>query len=386
MALFEQAPIWDDKPGPVSGSTCWGFYDNDEKFKEEAPKFARWAARRLGYPIVNIEMIDENFYICFEEAINDYAAQVNQYNIKENILYVQGISTDVDLTQKNVEGGLGQTIRMSKAYGTEAGAGGNVDWKKGHISVTSSCQDYDLNVLWAEPSESNELIEIKRVFHEDPPVTPGRYYFPSMGMAGLGIDEMGLTGYDPMTSYIMYPLYEDLLRIQAVEMNDQIRRSSYSFELINNKLRIFPVPTNNFTLWFEYVNIKERDEAYITPVSGSDETVQSDFSNVQYGIILYSNINEPGREWIRKYGLACVKETLGNIRGKYSSIPIPDGEVTLDGDTLRSDAVTEKENLITQLREILEESSRQSRMAAKQEIDEAHQSQLSKIPLKIYVG
>lgn len=385
--FFEQAPTWDDNPRPVQGNTQWGFYDSDLDFQEEAPKFAKWAARRMGYPIVEIEMIDQNFYAAFEEAINDYASIVNQYNIKENILYIRGISTDIDLTQKNVGGGLGQIIRLAKPYGTEAGSGGKIDWKKGYINVTASVQEYDLNELWAKPYENGSEIEIKRIFHQDAPITPGYYYYPYYPYMGAGLTyaELGLAGWDPVTTFVMYPIYEDLLRIQAVELNESVRKSAYSFELINNKLKLFPRPNHNYTVWFEYIVVKDRDSAYIQPPSGSED-VQSDFSNVNYGIIPYSKINEPGKEWIRKYALACAKETLGNIRGKYQSIPIPDSEVSLDGDTLRSEAQQEKETLITQLKEMLEEMSRQSRMEAAQAEAESLQEQLKKIPLKIYVG
>lgn len=397
MAVFEQAPIWDDSNIlPVSGNTPFGFYDDEIEFQADAPRFAKWVAIRLGYPVMNVELVEINMYAAYEESVNDYWAQVNQYLIRDNILNAQGMSTSYDLTQKNLTtSGLPQVIELAKAYGAEVGAGGNIDWHKGFVEMTSSVQDYDLN-HWASVSASGQPVEIKRVFHYQTPAI-SRYYDPFVE-TGLGrnnmLGEFGWAGYSPSVQYLLFPIYEDLLRVQAVEFNDQIRRSAYSFELVNNKLRVFPIPRSNFKLWFEWIYIEDRYANAVTPNSGStsEETlhtsssIQSDFTNIQYNMVPYGDINDTGIQWIRKYGLACAKETLGLIRSKYQNIPIPNAEVALDGDQLRSEASTEKENLIAQLREILEQSTQAAAWERKSVIDEAHQEALKKIPLKIYIG
>ena len=102
--------------------------------------------------------------------------------------------------------------------------------------------------------------------------------------------------------------------------------------------------------------------------------------------MLYSNINDVGKQWIRKYGLALVKELLGIIRSKYGTIPIPNADTTLDGDTLRSEASAEKEALISQLREDLEASSRKQMMENDSEEATRLQEKLNKVPLPIFVG
>ena len=181
------------------------------------------------------------------------------------------------------------------------------------------------------------------------------------------------------------PLFEDLLRVQAIELNDSIRKSAYSFTLQNNKLRIFPQPAEDRTLWFDYVKVSERDNPLITQYSGSADVV-SDFSNVPYDNMEYQFINDVGRQWIRKYGLALTKELLGIIRSKYGTIPIPNSETTLDGDTLRAEASAEKEQLVSQLREILEQTSRKALLEADQDEAEFLQEKLNKVPYPIYIG
>ena len=181
------------------------------------------------------------------------------------------------------------------------------------------------------------------------------------------------------------PIFEDLLRVQAIELNDSIRKSAYSFHIVNNKLRIFPNPTEDSTIYIDYISSSDRDTPLQAPYSGSVNTV-SDFSNVPYTNMQYKHINDVGRQWIRKYGLALVKELLGIIRSKYGTIPIPNSDTTLDGDTLRSEAAAEKEGLITQLREILEQTSRRALLEADKDEAEFLQEKLSKVPYPIYIG
>ena len=181
----------------------------------------------------------------------------------------------------------------------------------------------------------------------------------------------------------MLPMYDDLLRVQAIEFNDQIRKSAYSFELRNNRLRIFPDPTSDYTIWVEYVKTADR---YDVTKNGTVANTITDFSNATYDNMLYKNINDPGKQWIRKYTLALAKEMLGYVRGKYSALPIPNAEVTLNGSDLISAAQTEKEGLITELKEILDTMSRQAQLERKQAEADAMQQQMNKIPLKIYIG
>ena len=100
----------------------------------------------------------------------------------------------------------------------------------------------------------------------------------------------------------------------------------------------------------------------------------------------FKYINDVGKQWIKKYGLALCKELLGIIRSKYGSIPIPNSETTLDGDTLRSEAAAEKETLITQLREMLEQTSRKALLEADKDEAEFLQEKLQKVPYPIYIG
>jgi hypothetical protein len=385
--------IWPGSSSFAVGETPYGFYDSDTAFSgsgnHNVDKFADWAAKRLGYPIVAVELQEEQFYTCYEEAITEYSAQVNQFNIRDNMLALQGQETGsgdtkTNLTHRKLTPTIGRNIQLAEQYGSEAGVGGTVDFKSGSIQVSSGSQVYDLDALWAQPSESGNSIEVRKVFYEGSPAVT-RYFDPYAG-TGDGsynmLDSFGWGNNSPAVQFMMMPIYADLLKVQAIEFNDQIRKSAYSFELVNNKLRIFPNPTSTYTLHFRYLVKKDRNNT----LQGTSDGVITDFSNAPFNNMTFANINEVGKQWIKKYGLALCKELLGTIRSKYASLPIPGAETTLDGDTLRTEASTEKEVLVTQLREMLEQMSRKALLEADKDEAEFLNEKLNKVPIPIFIG
>jgi hypothetical protein len=380
-------------PGSSSffpGQTPFGIYDDDYVFQDDAPKMALWCARRLGFPIQNVELQDENFYACFEEAVSEYSAQVNQFNIRNDLYSLKGRDTGTNYSGKLVEGSiLPHLVQISDAYGTLVGVGGNTEIKKTKITLTPGQQVYDLDTLISAVSESGNRIDVSRVYFEATPAI--NRFFDPYSVSGQGtlnlIDEFGFGSYSPAAQFVLMPIFEDLLRIQAIEFNDQIRKSAHSFNIIDNKLTIFPRPTSTTitthpNLYIEY--FVRRD--FVTNSTSVKSNVVSDFSNAGYDFIQYTTINDVGKQWIRKYTLALVKELLGAIREKYSTIPIPGSEISLDGAALRSEAQTEKEALMTQLRETLEELSRKVQFENKANEAKQQQEMLQKVPLAIYIG
>ena len=380
-------------PGSSSffpGQTPFGIYDDDYVFQEDAPKMALWCARRLGFPIQNVELQDENFYACFEEAVSEYSAQVNQFNIRNDLYSLKGRDTGTNYSGKLVEGSiLPHLVQISDAYGTLVGVGGNTEIKKTKIQLTAGQQEYNLDTLISAVSESGNRIDVSRVYFEATPAI-NRFFDPN-SVSGQGtlnlIDEFGFGSYSPAAQFVLMPVFEDLLRIQAIEFNDQFRKSAHTFNIVDNKLTIFPRPTTttlstNPNLYIDYFVRKD----FISNSTSVKSNVVSDFSNAGYDFIQYTTINDVGKQWIRKYTLALVKELLGAIREKYSTIPIPGSEISLDGAALRSEAQTEKEALMTQLRETLEELSRKVQFENKSNEAKQQQEMLQKIPLAIYIG
>jgi hypothetical protein len=383
---MSQARIWTGSTTFTSGSsTPFGIYDSDTIFQQDAPKVASWCARRLGYPIIDIELQGDNFFAVFEEAVSEYSAQVNQFNIRNNLGSLEGQPTGSNYTHQSVQGSeLNNVITIAEGYGTLANVGGNVDIKKGHITVGPGQQEYDLQALYGDVSESGERLDITKVYYEPTPAI--QRFFDPYSVSGQGtlnlIDEFGFGSFSPAAQFIMMPIYEDMLRIQQIEFNDQFRKSAHTFNIVNNKIQIFPKPTYEYELWFEYMVKKDYREGQVTILPN----VVSDYSNIGYNFAQYSRINDVGKQWIRKYTLALAKEMLGAIREKYNTVPIPGSEVSLDGAALRAEAQTEKDQLIEQLRENLNEVSKKTRMENEAAMSDQQQQIMNKAPLAIYIG
>jgi hypothetical protein len=381
-----QEPIfYDGSPGSPVGVTPFGFFDDDYSFQTDAPRVAEYVARKLGYPVVEVELNDKQIYACFEEAITTYGNQVNQFNAREYMMALQGSTTDISATQRNVIGSpIPQLVRIAADYGTEAQSGGTTTIKKGYIEAKQNLQTYDLKTLWADVSESGNAIEIRRIYHNMPPAI-ARYYDP-FATTGLGLTnlmgEFGFDGYSPPVTFVMMPAFEDILRIQAIEINDMIRKSQYSFEISNNVVRFAPIFKQDAIVYFDYMVVDEKKGSLLQ--SGSN--IASDLSNVPYTHITYEKTNDMSRTWIFKYTVAVAKELLGLIRSKFENIPYPDGQIRLDGEVLRREAISEKEGLIKELRETLEDTGRAAQMKKQKEAAEATQDTFSKIPMIIYIG
>ena len=388
MAILSDDPIvYDGSPVNPSGITPFGIFDDDSYFQSDAPRIANYVANRLGYPVLDVELVDKMIYTCFEEAAMTYGSQVNHFQAREHMLSPQGLSTGSVLTQRNIIGSsLPQVIRLSTQYGVEAQSGGNVQIKKGYISASTATQSYDLKALWADPFESGSAIEIRRIYHYMPSAV-ARYYDP-FATTGLGLTnlmgEFGFDGYSPPVTFVMMPAYEDLLRIQAIEINDMIRKSQYSFEVSNNVVRFSPIFKQSATVWFDYVVVGDKEGAGKT--YNNSTSLVSDYSNLPYNHIPYYSINSIGKNWIFRYTLALAKETLGNVRGKYDNVPIPDQIIKLDGDLLRREGKDERELLIKELRDTLEQTGLQAQMKKQAENAKYMQEMFAKVPSLIYIG
>jgi hypothetical protein len=376
-------PIWPGSSSFSSGSTPFGFYDNDYDFQVDADKFALFASRRLGYPIMDVELQDINFYTALEEAITTYGNEVYSFRLRDNYLSIEGLETGSFNNDSIVTPSLGNVIRMSQQYGAEAGAGGNITWYDGNIETSVHQQEYDL-AKWAEDNNIEGGIEIKRIFHTNPPAIT-RYFDPYSGV-GYGhngmMDSFGWGKYSPAVKFLMMPLSFDIQRIQAIELNDQIRRSTFSFELVNNKLKLFPIPQTEMNVWFQYIKLRDRYDGTIKSLPNSI----SNISNVPYTNPVYSYINSIGRKWIFDYALAISKEMLGYVRGKYQTIPIPGSDTTLNHTELVNSAQKEKDALIERLRIYLDETSRKALLERRKEESENQSSEINRIPLQIYIA
>jgi len=378
----------------VTGSTPHGIYDTDTEFQTDSLTVCKYVARKLGHPVMQLEFNSGSMYACFEEAVSEYSQQINHYNTKNwmweyygNTTTGSNFSSTGSHQAETPIGGM-SLFTLSEQYGQAVNVGGNTTMFTGSITITSSQQVYDLpSEASLESSIGNgNRLEIQRVFNQAPAAI-SKFYDPFAGTYDNIelIDSFGFGNVSPAVSYILRPISYDLARANAIETNDLIRKSAYSFELINNKLRIFPVPESSDAgekIYFHY--FKRDDKVDLTHTKTANKV--SDPSNIPYKFITYTEINSMGRNWIRKYTVALAKELLGIIRSKYSSMPLPNGEVTMDGEALKSEGREEKANLLEELSLFLEAVSKKEQALTEQEVANSQQEVLNKAPLKIYIG
>ena len=380
--------IWNGSSTFSSSQTPFNFYDTDPEFTGSADKIASYCAIRLGYPLMDVELTSGSFYACFEEAVTTYGNEVYQALVVQNYISLEGGSTQTTLNTAVISPNLQNVIRISSNYGTEAGVGGEVTLHRGSLTVENNVQEYDLKA-WAIEEGITGSIEVRRVFYEAPPAIM-RYFDPYAG-TGTGIqslmDAFDFGSFSPGVNFLLMPASYDVLKTQAIEFNDQIRKSGYSFEIHNNNLRLFPTPKRDGVVWFEYYEVRDKqslDDSGTT--AGGSGTSISNISNVPFTNPTYSEINAIGRQWITKYTLALAKELLGYIRGKYTTVPVPGSETTLNQADLLTDARAEKEALLLNLRDILEKTSKVSQLERKSQEGTYLQDTLKQVPMVIFVG
>ena len=379
-------PIWPGSSSFAAGDTPFSFYDADTDFQTDAVTTAAWCATRLGYPLVDIELQAVNFFTCFEEAINEYGAQLYNFQIINNFQTLEGNTTGSNYNNQLITPNLGGTINVSEQYGNEVdGGGGDYKLETGSLAVVAGIQKYDLLSAVSSSISGSEAVYIKKLMHYQPSAI-NRYFDPYAG-TGTGIQSLmqtfGFGNYSPGVNFMLMPMFFDALKIQAIELNDMIRKSGYHFNIENNRyLKLFPIPKRNQTLHFEY----QLKSVANNPIKNSADNLITDISNVPYTNPTYSFINEPGRQWIRRYCLALAKEMLGSIRGKYQALPIPGETTTLDYSRLLSEALSEKSDLISELKELLESTTRLKQLERKNQEAQQTQETFYKVPYHIYIG
>ena len=388
--------IYDGNPGPISGSTPFGFYDNDTEFQSDGPKVANYCARKLGYPVLDVEINDLNIYACFEEAVSIYAEELYQLKIKDNYLTLEGQPTSSLLNNTVVSPNLTNLINISETYGQPAGVGGFISWKSGSLEMTASQQNYDL-YNWAVNTQgmaTTDRLIVQRVMYQAPPALYGYgygAYYPQLGGSGAWPGDWGgvggFAGGGAGNSVTYYPVFWTIAQIQELEMSNQVRLPAFSFELIGTNLRIMPIPVQggrNISIQYAF----QSDLMSLTENSpyGDNQGLVANASMAPYGLITYSDLNQPAKQWTKEYTAALTSELLGLIRGKYQQVQIPGAETTLNF----ADLISRGQARQTQLREILrtdlEDMSRQKQLERKQSENDSLKDTLVNIPIPIFIG
>jgi hypothetical protein len=349
--------------GTVS-PTPFGVFDSDTDFQSDADSMITFVKRKLGDDILSVELTSKQIWMCFEESVFEYSKYINEYMTKSQLGNLMGMSTgslsgsESKLPRETLE----FLMRKAEPYASHAGVGGSHNIMSGSITLSGSQQDYDIhtdlkdgdgNALFDnQTAGSKTKLRIFDVYHFS--AQASYRFFDTTSAINYLNNEFSFESFTPETVFYVLPVFEDVLRQQQMDTSNRIRRSNYSYELIGTKLRIFPRPSAKSTtqeLWLRVgyamdgLNPSYQDDS-IYGVSGPQ--------NVPFGNIEYAKINSMGKQWIRQFTAALSKEVLGQVRSKFGSVPIPNGDVQLNGGDLKSESSSEKERLRSELKEMLD--------------------------------
>lgn len=373
---------WYNSTFSAGASTAFGEFDSDPQFVTDSTKVLKYIVRSLGYPSMQLEIYPEHIFTAFESATMKYSTIVNEYKITDNLLNVYGQDPSQDLTKAGIYGNLSTIFEISAMYGQEAIIRNSLHTEiyTASIDIIAGQQEYDLTQCI--PQYTNSNVQILQIYHYprmyntsvfDPMINPG------FNMASVMMEFGGV--YASNARLVVMPVFETLLKMQALELSQQIRRSNFGFQLRKNKVLFFPTPETEDNIMLDYVL---KSDKYANSIKNNSVNNVSNFPINTH--IRYQDINMPGRNWIQRYALALTKQILGIVRAKYSTVPYPQGDTSLDGDTLRQQATAEQDKLVEELKLMLQQSSMNKLIQKKKDMAQFLQVINSKIPSRIYIG
>tara|TARA_B100000963_G_C22624429_1_gene671601 strand:+ start:370 stop:1647 length:1278 start_codon:yes stop_codon:yes gene_type:complete len=400
----------------VSSACPLGMYTGSADFLSGASDQVAYTYQKLGGDILDIEVTSGSVYANYEEACLEYSYIVNTHQAKNVLGDVLGQATasfDHNGVIKGGEALSGSNIelkypkfdlrypkRVGPAVSSYAGFGGTKAFYSASIDLVTNQQDYDLqNLISSSAAESdsdrpyalqvgNKRITIEKVFYKTPQ-SMWRFfgYYGGLNVVGNG-SIYGYGQYTDDSTFEIVPVWQNKMQAMAYEDHIYTRLSHYSYEIKNNKLRLFPQPDAKIIdkLWVEFTidnetNSWDDEDGKETGVDGINN-----MNTIPFGNIPYESINAIGKQWIRRFALALTKETLGQVRSKFASLPIPGEAVNLNGDALLSQAKDEQDKLREELKTTLDEMTYAKIAEQEATLMQSVNNSSKLVPLLIYQG
>ena len=390
--------------GDVLPSLPFGIYTTGS-FISGAVDQVAYTYRKLGGDILDLEIKAENVYANYEEAVLEYSYLVNLHQAKNTLGSALGNPTGSFDNDGNVISGqtgvelkypkfnFGYAMKVGQQFSHEAGFGGTTPIYSASFDSVSMKQDYDLQAIVSASAEAGgvpyaDIDRTKRIVIRDvfyiSPRSMWRFYGYYGGLNVVGnLSSYGQYADD--STWQVIPVWQN--KLQAMQYEDHLytRTSHYSYEIINNNLRIYPTPStvSPAKFWFRF-SIREStwDDEYNDGQDGVNNMNTLPFENIPY-----ESINSIGKQWIRRFCLALSKGTLGQVRSKFgNNVPIPGDNVTLNGADLLSQAKEEQDKLRTELKEQLEAMTYDKLIETDKNIVENTNNIQKFVPTGIFVG
>tara|TARA_Y100001937_G_scaffold41961_1_gene59496 strand:+ start:24 stop:1286 length:1263 start_codon:yes stop_codon:yes gene_type:complete len=395
----------------VAAALPYGVYASNGQFLSGASSQVSYVFKKLGGDVLDLEIKEDTVYAAYEEAVLEYSYLVNIHQSKNILSDVLGNTTGAfDHKGDILPGQLSSSLkgdhvslkypsfdfsyarRVADGISEDANVGGNQTVYSASINVKTGVQDYDLqSIVSALPEFSASLqnvnknkILVKKVFYKTPK-TMWRFYGYYGGLGVVG--NMSTYGqYADDSTYEVIPPWHNKAQAMAYEDSLYTRTSHYSYELRNNKIRLFPIPEENIydKIWFQFAIPADSWEEDTERSIGVDGI--NNINTLPFGNLPYNNINAIGKQWIRRFALSLCKETLGLIRSKFATLPIPGDNVTLNGEQLATQAREEQASLRDELKTVLDELTYSKLMEGDADLVENANRIHQKVPLNIFMG
>ena len=393
----------------VLSTLAYGVYTS-QAFVSGAVDQVAYVYNKLGGNVLDLEITTTNVYNAYEEAVLEYSYLINTHQAKNVLSDLLGNTTgsfdqDGELSGSYLTNAamkfprfqLGYATHIGRGAGLHASVGASQEIFSASFTAEKDVQDYDLqDIIYSASidgtgdgaafsgSVGSSAITIQKLYYKSPQAT-WRFFGGAYPVGAVG--NMSTYGqYADDTVFQLVPSWQNVLQAYAYEEDLRVRGSHYSFRINDNKLRIFPVPTGNDPSKF-WVDFRVSEDAF---TEKSDRKYGADGVNnmntLPFSNIPYRNINSIGKQWIRRFALSLSKETLGQVRSKLGSIPIPGNDVTLNGPALISEAKEEQAALRDELKAVLDELVYGKLAEGDAALQASVNETLKTIPHGIYVG
>ena len=344
--------------------TPFGFFDSDGEFQVEADAMVVFVKRKLGDDVLSCELTKKQIWACFEESLCEYGSIVNQYQVKSQLPSLLGLNTGSLMGKEQLypQQNLDFMLRRAEPYGVEASLGGPYTSASGSIALTKGQQDYDIydnlkdgtgNLIFSNTNLNprGTKMKIMEVMHFSPQAA--YRFFDTTSAINYLNNEFSFESFTPETVFYVLPVFEDILRGSELSLSNRVRKSNYSYRIFGHSIRLYPTPVEQNPKNL-FIRVQFLSDPFSPTVNDPSISGISNMSNVPFGNLSFSKINSIGRQWVRQFTLALAKELLGLIRSKFSTVPIPGGDLQLNGSELISQGKDEKEALRTRLTEMLD--------------------------------
>lgn len=386
-----------EAPSFELGATPFGIYDQDPDFQVDADRMVEFSRKKLGEPVMEVHFSSSQMFACFEEACLEYSAMVNSYQAKSVLTSFLGAPTGSLGGSENAY--VTQNLEFQKKLAEPYGDSGpfivntSLPLYSGSIMLQTGVQKYNLNELFSGSltGSAGSRLVVRQVYHFSP-LSQYRFFGTTSAVNYLN-NQFSFESFTPETVFYLLPIWEDILRGMQFETSNRVRRSNYSFELHNNELTVYPTPSQNMPLWVTWQYPPNPTISGITTtVSGSSSLDTSgrngvaNLSNIPFDNIRYRLLNSLSKNWIRRFAFALIKEVEGQIRSKFNTIPIPNGDLTLNGPELIVDARQEQDRLREELRTLLDDMTYDKLAAREAQKSADVEATLMRVPLGIWIG